>query len=73
MVVVSISEPLFKSSMKNYLKDRIGELHNITWPTRKHAVHSMILVLVIMLIVGVFLGVVDYLLNQAVLGSFKLF
>ena len=53
--------------MNKYLKDRIGELHNITWPTRKQATHSMILVLSMMLLVGVFLGVIDYALNQGVL------
>ena len=43
-----------------FFKDRISELSNVTWPTRKQAVHSMILVLVIMLIVGVFLGGLDF-------------
>jgi preprotein translocase SecE subunit len=42
-----------------YIKDRVSELHNITWPTRKQAIHSMILVLVIMLLTGLFLGIVD--------------
>ena len=42
-----------------YIKDRVSELHNITWPTRKQAIHSMILVLVIMLLTGLFLGFVD--------------
>ena len=53
--------------MKNFLKDHIAELHGVTWPTRKQAIHSMITVLVIMLLVGIFLGVVDSLLNQVVL------
>ncbi len=51
----------------HFLKDRVGELHNITWPTKKQAVHAMILVLTIMLIVGLFLGFVDYGINQIVL------
>ncbi len=53
--------------MNKYIKDRLGELHNVTWPTQKQATHSMIIVLVIMLLVGIFLGVVDYGLNQIVL------
>jgi len=53
--------------MNNFLKDRIGELNNVTWPTQKQATHAMIIVLIIMLIVGIFLGVVDYALNQLVL------
>jgi len=53
--------------MKNFLKDRLAELHGVTWPTRKQAIHSMITVLVIMLLVGLFLGFADYLLNQVIL------
>lgn len=53
--------------MNKFFKDRLGELHNVTWPTQKQATHSMILVLVIMLIVGLFLGFIDNMLNQAVL------
>jgi len=53
--------------MKNFIKNQIAELHNVTWPTRKQAVHSMIIVLSIMLVVGVFLGVTDYLFNQGIL------
>ena len=52
----------------NFFKDRIGELNNVTWPTQKQAIHSMILVLVIMLIVGIFLGFVDSGLNKIVLA-----
>ncbi len=56
-----------KTPTKNFLKDRIGELNNITWPTQRQAIHAMILVLTIMLIVGLFLGMVDYGINQVVL------
>lgn len=42
-----------------FFKNRISELQNVTWPTRKQAIHAMILVLVIMFIVGVFLGGLD--------------
>ena len=54
-------------SVKNFFKERLGELNNVTWPTQRQAVHSMILVLIIMLIVGVFLGFVDSGLSKAVL------
>jgi preprotein translocase SecE subunit len=70
--------PLFRSiftttPMKQYFLDRFGELQNVTWPTQKQAVHSMILVLVIMLIVGGMLSIMDYLLNQIVLWSLEAF
>ena len=53
--------------MNNYFKSRIAELNNVTWPTRKQAIHAMILVLVIMLLTGLFLGFVDNILNEIVL------
>ena len=51
----------------NFFKDRINELYNITWPTRKQAIHSMIVVLSVVLITGLILGVLDYAFNIAVL------
>ena len=54
-------------NMINFFKDRILELSNITWPTQKQAIHSMITVLTIMLLVGIFLGGVDWVLNELVL------
>jgi len=54
--------------MKNFWKDKIAELHNVTWPTRNQATHSMITVMSIMLLVGFFLGVVDYFFNEIVLS-----
>jgi len=53
--------------MKNILKKQVAELHNITWPTKKQAIHSMITVIVVMIIVGIFLGVVDLIFNEGVL------
>lgn len=58
---------IMAQTVKNFFKDRFAELNNVSWPTQRQAVHAMILVLTIMLIVGVFLGFVDYGLNQVVL------
>ena len=62
-----MATPKTENSLKRFFKDRTGELNNVTWPTRKQATHSMILVLTIMLIVGVFLGLVDAGLSEVVL------
>jgi len=60
------------NGLQTFFQDRISELHNMTWPTQKQAIHAMILVLVIMLIVGVFLGFVDYIINEGVLWILNL-
>ena len=54
--------------MEKFFKDRVAELHAVSWPTKQQAIHSMITVLVIMLLVGVALTIVDYLLNEAILN-----
>ncbi len=71
--LVHLWKIIHKKTMKNFFHDRIGELHNVTWPTRKQAIHAMILVLVIMLLVGAFLVVVDYFLSELVDLSFDFF
>ncbi len=53
--------------MEKFLKDRLAELHSVSWPTKRQATEAMITVLVIMLLVGVALTVTDYLLNEGVL------
>jgi len=62
-----MATPKKQNSLQNFFKERTGELNNVTWSTQKQAIHSMILVLTIMLIVGVFLGFVDASLSEAVL------
>jgi len=54
--------------MEKFFKDRIAELHAVSWPTKQQAIHAMITVLVIMLLVGVALTIVDYLLNEVILN-----
>lgn len=46
-----------------YLKDSYAELKNITWPTKEEIKQHTILVIAISLIVALFLGFCDYLLN----------
>lgn len=53
--------------MHSYLRARIAELHAVTWPTQRQATHAMVVVLVIMLLVGLFITVTDWLLNDLVL------
>jgi preprotein translocase SecE subunit len=58
---------MFLLMIKNFFKHQIAELHNVTWPTKKQAVHAMITVIIVMLLVGLFLGILDYIFNEGVL------
>ncbi len=57
--------------MEKFLKDRVAELHAVSWPTKHQATSAMITVLTIMLIVGFGLTLVDYLFNEAILSLLK--
>jgi len=48
----------------NYLRETKGELRHVTWPTRRQAVNYTIVVLLISIGTGLFLGLLDYLFAQ---------
>ena len=50
-------------SLKNYFAEAWGELRRVTWPGRKELWNSTLTVLVVIVILGVFLGVIDLLLT----------
>ena len=56
---------MFKRFRK-FLSDVRNELKKVTWPSRDQTFKQTGVVLVIVAIVGVFLGVVDFGLNEAV-------
>jgi preprotein translocase subunit SecE len=49
----------------NYFKESREELAKVVWPTRKHVVNITIAVIVLVVIVGAFLGVYDYIFSKA--------
>ena len=57
--------------MEKFFKDRMAELHAVSWPTRNQASSAMVTVLVIMLLVGLGLGLADYVLNEVVISLLK--
>jgi preprotein translocase subunit SecE len=46
-----------------YLRESKEELEKVTWPTQKETVRYSILVIIVSLALGLYFGVVDYLLN----------
>ncbi len=48
----------------NYLRETRAELRHVTWPTREQAINYTIIVLVISVGTGIFLGLLDYLFAQ---------
>jgi preprotein translocase subunit SecE len=50
----------------DYLRDVRGELHHVSWPTKSQTINYTIIVLVISIATGVFLGILDYVLGLGV-------
>lgn len=50
-------------SLVTYLKNARAEFKKVTWPTRQEAIQSTIIVVIFSIIIAVFLGVIDYVLN----------
>jgi len=58
--------------VKQYLKDTMGELRKMSWPTKDELIGSTIVTVVVSVIISVFIGAVDrilVLLMQAIFGS----
>jgi preprotein translocase subunit SecE len=55
----------FMKKILSYFKDSFEELKKVVWPTRKQTIEITIVVIVITVIIGVYLGAADYVLNEA--------
>lgn len=48
----------------NFFKEVYEELGKVTWPTREQTIRYTILVIIVAVAVGVFLGGLDYILTK---------
>jgi preprotein translocase subunit SecE len=51
---------------RQYLREVVYELRRVVWPSRKETLGSTSVVLVIVIICGVFLGIVDAILSRLI-------
>ena len=52
------------TQVRQYLREVVYELRKVVWPSRKETIGTTAVVLVIVIISGVFLGVVDFILSH---------
>ncbi|MGV8073712.1 MAG: preprotein translocase subunit SecE [Syntrophobacteraceae bacterium] len=52
------------SHLQQYLREVVYELRKVIWPSRKETVGSTAVVLVIVIVCGIYLGIVDALLSR---------
>lgn len=48
----------------DFLKEVREELNKVVWPTKKQTIRYTVLVIIVALVVGVFLGGLDYILTK---------
>lgn len=49
--------------LRSFLKDALGELKAVEWPTKQEAIKFTTYVIIISLVTGVVIAGIDYLLN----------
>ena len=57
-----------QNGIQRYFGETAGELRKVSWPTRPEARQLTILVILVMVVVGLFLGVVDWAANLLLNG-----
>jgi preprotein translocase subunit SecE len=50
--------------IRRYITETTGELRKVTWPTRREATNLTIIVLAVTVVVGMYLGIMDYFFSR---------
>jgi preprotein translocase subunit SecE len=50
--------------IQGFYRETIAELRKVSWPTRSEAINLSRVVLIVIVIVGAFLGILDYLFSR---------
>jgi len=66
--VKKADEPRFAwvQQFRSYLREVVYELRKVVWPSRKETIGSTVVVLVIVIISGIYLGIVDLVLSRLI-------
>ena len=54
----------FGQGVRQFLKETIGELRKVSWPTRSEAWNLTIVVLIVLFVMTIFLGTLDLVYSQ---------
>ncbi len=50
--------------IRGFYRQTVAELKKVTWPTRSEAINLTRVVLIVIVLMGAFLGILDYLFTQ---------
>ena len=49
-----------QNAIQRFVRETIGELKKVTWPSRKQTIGSTAVVIALVMLISLFLGVVDF-------------
>ena len=52
------------NAIRRYINETIGELRKVSWPTRKEATNLTVIVIVVTVGMGLFLGLFDFIYSK---------
>jgi preprotein translocase subunit SecE len=53
-----------QNRIQRYFRETMGELRKVTWPTRKEAINLTIVVLIVIAVMGTYLGLLDFIFTR---------
>jgi preprotein translocase subunit SecE len=59
------------NALRKYFAETIGELHKVKWPTREEAIFLTRIVIVVVTVMSLTLGLLDYIYSQAIALLFR--
>ncbi len=60
------AEPSLWTRFQTYLREVVYELRKVVWPSRKETIGSTSVVVIIVILCGIYLGIVDFILARFV-------
>jgi len=52
--------------LQRYYRETMGEIRKVNWPTTKEALHLTRIVLIVLVVMAVILGLLDYVFSQII-------
>lgn len=53
-----------QNAIQRFIRETIGELRKVSWPTRQEALNLTLIVLAVMMFMGIFLGLTDIIASR---------
>jgi preprotein translocase subunit SecE len=53
-----------QNAVQRYFSETVGELRKVSWPSRKEAINLTIVVVIVIIVMSIFLGSLDFIYGQ---------